>query len=415
MVGETQVLGQFKAFLATLGHDQAWLGRLGQRLLGDAREIRTKYLQGLGSRSYGSAVRRHLSACRHAVLIGTGKLAQEVLPFLADEGRTVDHWGRREDAASSNAGVTYRTLDQIDDTVVSDAAVLIIAAPVPSDVIARVAARYTALQSVIDLRAELTSDPLDVAAPDRLAPGSVCADGRRERVRVAPRRGRPRGHRAPKPTVRVPRRAAPVRLGRPVRVRILSRASDLARLQAMLVSRALQAQFPELDIHLLTRASAGDRDDDDAARGDARQGRVHLGSLGRARSRATRTSSCIHGRICRSRIATARPWRRRSSAPIRATCCSSAATWSLGGRARITILSSSPRRAWLLEQALPELLPWRVDAFQFAPVRGNIADAARAAHRGPRRRARRREGRARSPARLRRAVRRGRARRARTP
>ena len=63
MVGETQVLGQFKAFLATLGHDQAWLGRLGQRLLADAREIRTKYLQGLGSRSYGSAVRRHLAAC----------------------------------------------------------------------------------------------------------------------------------------------------------------------------------------------------------------------------------------------------------------------------------------------------------------------------------------------------------------
>ncbi|HKW00854.1 MAG TPA: hypothetical protein VJN96_13600 [Vicinamibacterales bacterium] len=165
MVGETQVLGQFKSFLATLGHDQAWLGRIGQRLLGDARDIRTKYLQGLGSRSYGSAVRRYLSGCTHTVLIGTGKLAQEVLPFLADEGRTVDHWGRREDAASSNAGVTYRTLDQIDETLVPDRVVLIIAAPVPSDLVARVAQRYPALQSVIDLRAEFTSDPLGVAAP----------------------------------------------------------------------------------------------------------------------------------------------------------------------------------------------------------------------------------------------------------
>ena len=119
MVGETQVMGQFKAFLATLGHEQAWLGRLGQRLLADAREIRTKYLQGLGSRSYGSAVRRYLAACRHAVLIGTGKLAQEVLPFLADDGRTVDHWGRREDAAVVEARAsTYRTLDQVDDAIV---------------------------------------------------------------------------------------------------------------------------------------------------------------------------------------------------------------------------------------------------------------------------------------------------------
>src|SRR5262245_7763142 len=64
MLGETQVLGQFKTFLTTLDADQAWLSRLGQRLLADAREIRTEHLQGLGSRSYGSAVRRHLESCR---------------------------------------------------------------------------------------------------------------------------------------------------------------------------------------------------------------------------------------------------------------------------------------------------------------------------------------------------------------
>src|SRR6058998_3280093 len=62
MLGETQVMGQFKAFLASLGPDHGWLNRLGQRLLADAREIRTRYLQGLGSRSYGSAVRRYVAA-----------------------------------------------------------------------------------------------------------------------------------------------------------------------------------------------------------------------------------------------------------------------------------------------------------------------------------------------------------------
>src|SRR5438132_9187889 len=56
MLGETQVMGQFKGFLASLGRDQAWLNRLGQRLLADAREVRTSHLQGLGSRSYGSVV-----------------------------------------------------------------------------------------------------------------------------------------------------------------------------------------------------------------------------------------------------------------------------------------------------------------------------------------------------------------------
>ncbi len=170
MVGETQVMGQFKTFLATLDREHAWLGRIGQRLLGDARDIRTRYLQGLGSRSYGSAVRRHLADCRHAVLIGTGKLAHEVLPFLADEGRTVDHWGRREDAATSADRVAYRTLDQLDDLDGEAAAseeptVLIIAAPVPSGVVQRVAARYAGLRSVIDLRAEFTNEPLQLRAP----------------------------------------------------------------------------------------------------------------------------------------------------------------------------------------------------------------------------------------------------------
>ena len=55
MVGETQVMGQFKAFLASLDREHAWVNRVGQRLLTDARDVRTRHLQGLGSRSYGSA------------------------------------------------------------------------------------------------------------------------------------------------------------------------------------------------------------------------------------------------------------------------------------------------------------------------------------------------------------------------
>jgi glutamyl-tRNA reductase len=165
MLGETQVMGQFKAFLASLGRDQAWLNRLGQRLLADAREIRTKYLQGLGSRSYGSAVRRYLANCQQAVLIGTGKLANEVLPFLADEGRRVDQWGRSPETPVA-ASVTYRLLDAVDVVATSDVpTVLIIAAPVPSDVVDRVAARYAGLLSIIDLRGELGIAPLSARVP----------------------------------------------------------------------------------------------------------------------------------------------------------------------------------------------------------------------------------------------------------
>ena len=172
MLGETQVMGQFKAFLSSLGQDGAWLNRVGQRLLADAREIRTRHLQGLGSRSYGSAVRRHLVNVQHAVLIGTGKLAHEVLPFLADSGRSVDQWGRTLDTASAPSTpdaasrFTYRLLDNVDSfSGPAATTALIIAAPVPSAVINRVASHYSGLHCVIDLRGELETAPLCLSAP----------------------------------------------------------------------------------------------------------------------------------------------------------------------------------------------------------------------------------------------------------
>jgi glutamyl-tRNA reductase len=190
MLGETQVMGQFKSFLSSLGGEQAWLRRLGQRLLADAREVRTQHLQGLGSRSYGSAVRRYLHEVSHVAVIGTGKLAQEVLPFLADDGRSVDQWGR---TAADLPSVTFRQLDAQDDGVPSAVpTALIVAAPVSSGVVDRVAARYGALRSVIDLRGELGLAALQVAAPiitlqdlfARMAAASGSASHRIEAARV---------------------------------------------------------------------------------------------------------------------------------------------------------------------------------------------------------------------------------------
>lgn len=173
MLGETQVMGQFKTFLASVEREQGWLYRLGQRLLADARDIRTRHLQGLGSRSYGSAVRRYLENATHTVLIGTGKLAGEILPFLADDGRAVDQWGRAPQDAAALAELRrpdmpfqYRLLDSADTFAGPDVStVLIIAAPVPSDVVDRVAASYPGLLCIIDLRGELDLQPVRTPVP----------------------------------------------------------------------------------------------------------------------------------------------------------------------------------------------------------------------------------------------------------
>ena len=58
-----------------------------------------------------------------------------------------------------------RLLDQIDESaLVADPAVIIIAAPVASEVINAIAARYSGLSCVVDLRAESAGAPLTVSA-----------------------------------------------------------------------------------------------------------------------------------------------------------------------------------------------------------------------------------------------------------
>lgn len=167
MIGETQVLGQFKTFLGSVAPEHAWIGRVGQRLLADAREVRTAHLQGLGSRSYGSAVRRDLHDVAHAVVIGTGKLAAEVLPFLESEGRSVDQWGRAESGEGlPSVGARYRRLDEVTAApIVKTPTAIIVAAPVSADLIESVASRYPEARRIIDLRADVGERALVARCP----------------------------------------------------------------------------------------------------------------------------------------------------------------------------------------------------------------------------------------------------------
>jgi glutamyl-tRNA reductase len=167
MLGETQVMGQFKAFLASVPAEHGWVKRVGQRLLADAGAIREQHLHHLGSRSYGSVVRHRVGAMDRVAIIGAGKLASEVLCFLSGHGRTVDVWGRRPTPPfDMPEGATYRALDDIAEFgQIEAAAAVIVAAPVSSLVAANVAARYRGLAQLIDLRGEQIGGAIDVPAP----------------------------------------------------------------------------------------------------------------------------------------------------------------------------------------------------------------------------------------------------------
>jgi len=170
MVGETEVLHQFKVFAADLPGDDSGWRQIGSQLLADARVIRARHLIGLGSRSYGSAVRRYVTDASCVAVAGTGMLAREIVPFLVRPHRQVDLWGRRLECHGFDAGITYRRVDVA--TPVIDAAVsIVIAAPLSSAQIARLARAYRDVTVLIDLRAEGAQDP-----PPPIAPVVTLAD-----------------------------------------------------------------------------------------------------------------------------------------------------------------------------------------------------------------------------------------------
>lgn len=156
-----------------------------------------------------------------------------------------------------------------------------------------------------------------------------------------------------------------------MRVKLLSRASALARLQTALVERALRSAHPDLEIDCITRASAGDQDQTSplwklpakgAFTADLSKAlidgvadiAVHsFKDLPTDMPRGTRLAGALPRADARDVVLM-----RKDAADARPPA--------------LTLLSSSPRRAWLLGDVLPSLLPWRVDSVEAVPVRGNI-------------------------------------------
>lgn len=166
IVGETEVMHQFRVFVDGLAAEHHSLQSLGRRLLADARTVRAQHLGSLGSRSYGSAVRRHVRGCDRVAVIGTGMLCREILPFVVDDRRLVDVFGRRAEFDSASASVCYRQFDRsVSEELLQGDTALVIAAPVDAKVIGRIGRLYASLACVIDLRGEPDAEPAPPIAP----------------------------------------------------------------------------------------------------------------------------------------------------------------------------------------------------------------------------------------------------------
>lgn len=85
LVGENEVLGQFKQFLLNQGDSaffdsqQKWI----QFVLQEVKKIRAQHIHRLGSKSYGSLLRKLTQEQMEVSIFGTGQFAEEILPWLS--------------------------------------------------------------------------------------------------------------------------------------------------------------------------------------------------------------------------------------------------------------------------------------------------------------------------------------------
>lgn len=189
MVGETEVFGQFKeavqkfqsengSGLRSAFHQafQAWANGL----LEDAKKIRRKHLQDLGSQSYGSLVRRELRELGSSAIdvLGAGRLVADILPWIS----------KKTDRVSNQLTVHCRDLSKAQKTLSGFIApgssfllenlhdpkkapqsevpsVLLIAAPMSAfEIRAWMKERNRSFDLILDLRGESRQDFLAVAS-----------------------------------------------------------------------------------------------------------------------------------------------------------------------------------------------------------------------------------------------------------
>jgi glutamyl-tRNA reductase len=170
IVGETAVMGQFKEFSQRAKFPMTPWGRflrqLALNLMMDAKRIRTNHLQGLGRQSYGSLVRQEVKGLPTVAVLGAGKLAREILPWLIGKTKVrvfYRNWQNAKDLVQQYPEIELVQYSDADSTCEQLEAGLVIAAPLQAHQVEGWTRRQSAtFTKCLDLRGEAASDPVSM-------------------------------------------------------------------------------------------------------------------------------------------------------------------------------------------------------------------------------------------------------------
>lgn len=163
LVGETEVFGQFKAFINT--HKDVFSGELNdvfESLIRDAKNIRNRHLQNFGAQSYGSLLRKKVSIdTQRVAFVGAGLLVRDMLPWISKTQLAIDIYTRNpqnhQDLNNQVNQVCVHDVNELQGS--TDQTVLVVAAPISADHL-RCNIKLNDFAEIYDLRANSDVDLL---------------------------------------------------------------------------------------------------------------------------------------------------------------------------------------------------------------------------------------------------------------
>lgn len=153
--GETEVLGQFKIFLQKQEELENPLmiaqKSYFQKLLHEVKTVRSEFLTNIGSQSYGSILRKMINKKDKVVIIGSGHLAGEILPWLSQLEIAL-YARNQKNAQNLKAQFPQIKINDLEFLKSSDQ--ILVCAPIPNEELEKLISSTSASARVIDLRSE---------------------------------------------------------------------------------------------------------------------------------------------------------------------------------------------------------------------------------------------------------------------
>jgi len=151
LIGETEILCQFKNFIKE--NPKAITPKISQKIIKDAKYLRTKYLKNYGSQSYGSYALKKSAPHDRIIIFGAGSLAQEILPIIKRSCSEITIKVRNVTKAIDKFS-NYRNIqiESLEKRNLKENALVIIAAPMSSEDLESIITSNYSSSSILDLR-----------------------------------------------------------------------------------------------------------------------------------------------------------------------------------------------------------------------------------------------------------------------